>query len=333
MLRRILIISILLSSTPLFSAKIKLNKRWVQKHMNQVTTSVSMDVMDVKDSPNDPFDDGDIHMGGKSPDAGLPLVAEIMNAGLAPQAQALKFAQTHSGKTIHVTGVWRLWFEHPPNDKTGQVQNINGTIKMTKPANVKRWTNPDHLFEVHPITEFTDDNGSRLQLSKSVQFVEGIKEFDPKTVFPYYEKKTVRISETGGSDGSLTLDSSKSQYNYVMFLVRLHGDASQTTSKDGYLLYGEIHDRQGKAIKLECDEEDSCVRRLVVAKDTQPYQVLKLATAKHVDGKCFEVLGIPRINLERVSYILLNPDEFKNRPVYLPYEMILVGAKPSTLCQ
>jgi hypothetical protein len=333
MLRKLLLVSLLISSVPLFSADITLNKKWVQKHMNQVTTSITMDVRDVKDAPNNPFNDGDIHMGGKSPEAGLPLVAEIMNAGLKPQKQALEFAQKHSGKSIHVTGVWRLWFEHPPSGKGSQVQKINGNIRLTKPAHVTRWTNPDHFFEVHPITEFADDGGVQLDLPDSIHFVDGIKKYDPKDVFPFYEQQEVEISETAGAKGTITIDSKKSKYNYVVFLVRFHGSATQTSSHDGYLLFGEICDWKGKQIELNCQEEQTCVRRMIVANDTQPFQVFNLAPAKNMQGKCFKVLGIPRINLERVNYILKNPEEFADGPVYLPYEMILVGAEPSPLCK
>jgi hypothetical protein len=333
MKRRILLIALLLIATPLFSAKITLNKKWIGQHMNEVTTSISMDVMDVKDRPNTPLADGDIHMGGKSLNAGLPLVAEIMNAGLPPEVKELKFAQSHSGKTIQMTGIWRLWFEHSPAGAAGQIQKINGPIKMTRPAHVSGWTNPDHLFEVHPILSFGEKKADEMDFPESVHFVNGIKQYDLKTVFSYYEKKTVKIAESGGADGTISLDSTKSQYNYVKFVVRLQGKAVQTKSKDGYRLFGEIDDLKGNPIKLECDDEDACVRRMVVANDTEPFRFLKLSPGKSMDGSCFLALGIPRINLERINFILQNPDDFKGHPIHLPYEMILVGAQTTTACK
>ena len=336
MLRKAMVVALLLAGTvPAFSAKITLDKAWVKKHMNQVTTSIGMDVMDVKPAPNAPVDDGDIHMGGKSEDAGLPLVAEIMNAGLPPQAQALKFAQDHKGKSIHVTGAWRLWFEHPPTGADdGQVQAIQGEIKMTRPGNVKAWTNPDHMFEVHPITKF--ENGQTLEIANSVHMVDGIKQYDPKKVFPFYEGQVVTISETAGDSGTITMESSKSQYNYVIFLVSLQGNAVQTETQDGFLAYAEIFDWQGNLIPLTCSAGELCVRRMVIPNDTEPYTVLKLDKTKaaaDVDGQCYQVLGIPRINLERVNYVLQHSDQYQDGSVFLPYEMILVGAKASNKCK
>ena len=41
-------------------------------------------------------------------------------------------------------------------------------------------------------------------------------------------------------------------------------------------------------------------------------------------------MGIPRMNLERLTFYLNHPEKFNGKKVALPYEMIVIGAEPKT---
>src|SRR5262245_22011150 len=89
-------------------------------------------------------DDGDLHMAGRpGPFVALPMVAEIVNARLEREDVVKRARELGTSQKANISGFWRLWFEHPPS--TVLVQG--GTVP--KPTN----TNPDHIFEIHPITE------------------------------------------------------------------------------------------------------------------------------------------------------------------------------------
>jgi hypothetical protein len=95
-----------------------------------------------KPSPSKPSDDGDIHISGTAPEIGLLTVAEIMNAADFPVT--LKHVQDNLGGTIQMVGVWRIWPEHG-----GESHHVQGEAD---PSEITE-TNPDHIFEIHPLTQ------------------------------------------------------------------------------------------------------------------------------------------------------------------------------------
>ena len=94
-------------------------------------------------SPSKPSNDGDIHISGTAPQIGLLTVAEILNAKDFPQT--LAFIQTRlGGQAVPMTGVWRIWPEHG-----GESHHVQG---QADPDDITD-TNPDHIFEIHPLTK------------------------------------------------------------------------------------------------------------------------------------------------------------------------------------
>src|ERR1700694_5331271 len=137
-------VSAVLICLPAFAETLALNKAFVQKYMNKATITATLEV-DVH--PNTPHaiskggDDGDIHMAGRAKEIGLPLVAEIVNARAESKALTL-LVNPAAQQPTRVTGVCRIWFEH-----LGTAPQVQGQA-VPLPAT----SNPNHLFEIHPIT-------------------------------------------------------------------------------------------------------------------------------------------------------------------------------------
>jgi hypothetical protein len=233
-------------------------------------------------------------MAGRAEEVGLPLVVEIMNAGAAAQSAVLNDAEADAGgPPVRVSGAWRVWFEHPGGD---QLQGEDVPVPQD--------TNPDHVFEIHPVSKFAGD--SALQ---SFVPIPGYKPYDAETAFSHYEKLTASIQSTATST---TIQSPKVGYNYAEFLIELAGDPAPSDD-GGFLVLAQV---------LADDEEvvTSGLRRMAFAPNTQ--------AAQHVSGlhqgDRMHVLGIPRVNLERVSFLTArHPGE--TFQAQLPYEMIIVA--------
>src|SRR5215813_3525952 len=125
---------------------VALTKGFVKKYKDKATISTTFDIDKHHNKPN-PIgtgsQDGYIHIAGRDTVVRLPMVAEIVNG--AKETNALNFLlQSTPGQSIPLTGVWRLWFEHPGSED--QVQGDDVAVAAN--------TNPDHIFEFHPVVKF-----------------------------------------------------------------------------------------------------------------------------------------------------------------------------------
>jgi hypothetical protein len=98
----------------------------------------------------------------------LPVVGEIANAALHKDAMEIVHHSGGSGKPLSVTGVWRIWPEH-----SGSKTETQG-----KPLEAYTIANPEHVFEIHPVTRLND-----LGLLDSFIPVEGFKPGDDNRTF------------------------------------------------------------------------------------------------------------------------------------------------------
>src|SRR5947208_310668 len=116
--------------------ELTLNKSFIDRHKNRVTVTTDFLIDAAKDKPNTGKNDGDLHVAGRpSDDIGLMTVAEIQNAKDVPKALDFVTANTNTGVSVRMTGVWRVWFEH-----SGGANHVQGSdLKKTKS------TNPDHV--------------------------------------------------------------------------------------------------------------------------------------------------------------------------------------------
>ena len=252
--------------------------------------------------------DGDIHMAGRANEIQLPVVAEMVNARLEPDTVAT-LNDTSQGQKVLMTGVWRIWFEH-----LGKEDQIQGN-----PVDVPANSNPAHLFEIHPITNFAGND-----LLTSFTEIKGYTAYPAHVAFPFYEKVAATIQ---ASDGAISIASGEGKYNYAEFEIELAGTAACTDSGGTKV---SCDDGEAKSLFVLADVFDSRedgedpvtadARRMVFVVGTDPaVQVAKLSK-----GDRLHVLGIPRVNLSEVAAIA-GPGATRT---HLPYEMIIVAVLP-----
>lgn len=280
-----------------------LQNTFLEKYKNRATIGANYFVDRAHKKPNaikSDGQDGDLHFAGRAQDVGLPLVAEIVNAGAGSQQTAV--AAVHqaagSGAAVPLTGAWRIWFEHPPGQGAAQVQGE----PVPAPSN----TNPDHVFEIHPVLGVAGD-----AVAGSFVPIPGFTAYDAQTAFGDYEHLQATIQS---NDSATEIVSQKAGHNYAEFVMELAGPP--TPVADGYFALATIQDLEGNTVVSD-------PRRMVFVAGTAPAEAVKDLNA----GDQLHVLGIPRVNLERVSYAMQTSG---GAPVTvpLPYEMIVVGVYP-----
>lgn len=303
LLLRILVLATFASipASAQFNYTVVLKKAWVKKYADRATIDATMTVLRTHKSPNkisDDGKDGDLHFAGTSTDIGLPFVAEVVNATMAGQKDAVDLikASQASGDPLQISGAWRLWFEHPSNKQT------QGGNNAFHPDN----TNPDHSFEIHPVNKVdTEDIGA------SFVMVPGYTAYTAATAFTFFDACRVQIK---ASQSGITIRSKKLKYNYVEFDIELT-HAPKAVS-DGFIASARITVDDGDETVVEGE------RRMIFVAGTKAAEAIADASA----GDRFTVLGIPRINLKRVLTLVAQhgTSQFETG---LPYEMIIVGVR------
>lgn len=280
---------------------IVLKRAWIEKFKDRATIDATFTVDHAHPKPNSPVKDGDMHVAGRAPqEIGLPMVAEIMNAAAANEQGAVKqvHANEGNGQSIPVTGVWRIWFEHPPSSGS-QIQFAN----VPPAAN----TNPDHVFEIHPLTKVGNND-----LIPSFHDISGFTPKDAQAAFAAYEKLSVSIQATASA---VTLTSSKSGFNYVLFTA--HATGKVTPLQDGGLAF------LASVLPKEGEEDDAIAEevRMIFVAGSEPFNRVKSGFGI---GDELTVLGIPRLNLNALSsFVATAGGGAVTRK--LPYEMIIVA--------
>jgi hypothetical protein len=302
----LLIVSMLAPAVIIEGMTLALTRGFVKKYKDKVTITTSLRVDEHHLKPNDVAEDGDIHMAGRDTLVLLPMVAEIPNG--RNEKDAMQFLLgTSPGQQVDVTGVWRLWFEHPSADGTLQKQ---GDL-VQKPDD----SNPKHLFEIHPITRFASFNclDSFLPIvDNQTHPTEQYVATPATTAFPHYLGRTLRIWR---SSTAIMLNSKKAVYNYTDFFIKLTGKPKDVG--DGFMVFAEISATKNFEEPLLVEGN----RRMIFAKDSAPANAVK----NLVKGDKLHVLGVPRVNLHDVFDVASNlaiGEEF-SEPI--PFEMIIVA--------
>jgi hypothetical protein len=283
------------------AARLVLKRKFVEVHKNRATLDAQFIVDHAKKTVN-PISsggkDGDLHIAGRAQkEVGLPMVAEIVNAKEQQAAIAKVREAEDSGKPVRMSGVWRIWFEHP-----GKVEHIQGN-PVAKPAN----TNPDHVFELHPVSGV-----GGVSLISSFKWIPGYKAYTADRSFPEYEKLTATVRAT---KTSITIDSRNAGYNYSEFNALISGQPK--TFDDCVIANATILDENDPENKPA-----SGLRRLVFLKGMAGLDQVK-------KGAEVRILGIPRLNLERLLDMIQGQEGKTLTNVKLHYEFIVVGiAKP-----
>jgi hypothetical protein len=300
----LLLVPLLVVST-LEAGTLTLSKKFVQDNKNRATIDLKLELDAHLTGPHKigaGGDDGDVHMAGRSDQVRLPMVAEIINAGIESDSVKL-MNSTADGATIVASGVWRIWFEHP---STGN--QIQGK-KVAVPAN----TNPDHVFEIHPITKFGTFDIAKSSfvpiLGKTKNEDCSYHAYPAARAFAEYERQNATVSVT---NTSISITAKKVGFNYAEFLLDPVGKS--TPGNDGVFVLADVFDVSDPETPVT-----SSPRRMVFVSGTDPAQTLVDLEGKKRSGP-LHVLGIPRVNLAEVAQISGNSVD-----VSLPYEMIVVA--------
>lgn len=305
---QIFLLLVLLITSPLVvqaDITVALTKGFVKKYKDKATIPTTFRVDKHHNTPN-PIgggsDDGDIHIAGRDSVVLLPMVAEIIN-GKREDDTFNFMMQTTAGQSIPIVGVWRLWFEHPGHDD--QIMGLTVPV----PTN----TNPDHIFEFHPVAKFGDFDclDSFLPIADQSHEFRG---YPADKAFGAYEQRPGTITQ---SNTAIMIMSNKAGYNYAEFEMRLTGKPKDVG--DGYIVLANVFNAGAPANAEPLTQEP---RRMIFVKGSKPAD--KIATMKK--GDTLHVLGIPRVNLNEVYAIangLQGHEEYSEGG--LPYEMIIVA--------
>jgi hypothetical protein len=274
---------------------ITLDNTFIEAYKDRVTIDVSMTVDKADTRPHPALVDGDFHIAGSSPEIGLPFVAEIQNAAKEKEATDLVRGIAGIGRPLAVAGVWRIWSEH-----VGESEETQG-----KEIAESESTNPDHVFEIHPVTR-----AAELDLLRSLHPVKGYRPGSADLVFRTFEKIPCRISPGAAMT---TVVTPKKQFNDAEFLLEAGREPQQAVS-DGRFVVGAVLDLKGNVLVPRV--------RMVFVKDSPPEKIVQALPP----GGHLHVFGLPRINLADVaSRVARSGDEPGLLTPGLPYEIVIVG--------
>jgi hypothetical protein len=249
---------------------IRLRRDFVETYKNRITIEATFTVDRAHEKPNTPSKDGDLHIAGRAPEIKLPTVAEIMNAKDHGDAvDAIHDAET-TGTPIAISGAWRIWAEHAGSDD--QIQG-----KALQPFTT---TNPDHVFEVHPVSTV-----GTIDTLPSLKPIQGFKYKDAEQAFFVYEQVRLDMHVT---PTTVTLHTTGAGYNYVKFILELEEDPTFEVA-DGMFVRASVLDLEGELLARH--------RRMAFVAGSAPLQ--RIRTMRK--GDQMSVIGIPRLNMAVLS--------------------------------
>jgi hypothetical protein len=232
-----------------------------------------------------------------------------MNA--ATQQPAMKLLQSHAGEgrtdnpRIAITGVWRMWPEHLGAKGNPFYQGMILSDSVIK----KKTTNPDHVFELHPLTKVAD-----IDVTGSLHEIDGYSPWYAWHVLEQVAKKKITITS---DKKTISIALKQMPYNYVDAWIRLD---SIWKVKDGAFALCTVLDydyKPGDPVHEKVIGEDI---RVGFVKGSEAY----LEAISKGNTGIMHVLGTTRVNLAVVAAYTHghSPDPIE---ITLPLEIVAVG--------
>ena len=284
-----------------------LRKSFIDSFKNKLTITANYEVYFAHKNPNSGSKDGDLHFAGFDKKIGLPIVAEIMNAKEFDDAVQKVHDFEGKGKPqnkVPLSGVWRLWCEHPGDIEAFKQGKMNIEIENTNPA---------HVFEIHPVTKI-----DAIDLSASLHKINGYSYKDAEDAFSRYSNLRCKIKQTAKT---ITIETNGIGYNYVDFWLKFNSSDNLVVS-DGLFAFCTIYNSDFDPV--DEDQGDLIAHKLRVAfvKGSSLYD--KAKTSKK--GDFLHVVGIPRINLTLISWRAVHANTQPEVLTWnLPFEIVAVG--------
>jgi hypothetical protein len=296
---------------------IELDNEFINEYANRATITSEFTITGIsRDHPDEK--DGEVHNGGWADEAGLSCVAEVMNVARDGQAADDAFRKALKGrKKVTVTGAWRIWGEHAGGGNQFQVRGPKPAGDLPGAP-----SNPDHVFEIHPVTIIKVD-GKETDASSAIGDTPNFKPNDAHHAFvDLFETAPCKIVPMADRTMIVTRPV---QLNFTDFLIRPEGKLNEM--KDGsHSVICTVFDTDGELLVRN--------RRMVFVKGTAAdgaVQELKR------DG-VLRVVGFARIDLALVQWRVQHRNDTHDKTGHvfavpplewgLPYEMIIVSAKP-----
>jgi len=277
------------------SIEIEIHKTFIEHYKNRVGIHTTFTVDKAMGSPLPASFDGDMHFAGRAPEVALPIVAELANA--SDQKAAIDFVHSveGTGQPVRVSGMWRIWPEHA--GKGGEAQ---GT-----PLAAFGTDNPDHVFEIHPVTEIND-----LDLRGSFTPVKGFSPGGAQRTFGLYAKVPCTLTV---KPNTIAIVTETGLYNDVEFIMKL-ADEPQLVVSDGRFVIASARDLDDNLLVPRL--------RMVFAKGTAPERTVRALSG----GDRLHVYGMPRLDFAEISRRV--GDHVENPALLtlpLPYEILIFG--------
>ncbi|MBI5705687.1 MAG: hypothetical protein HZC36_01730 [Armatimonadetes bacterium] len=258
------------SGVPFAQPVLKLKNSFIDQLKNRATLSTQFTI-DAVTERHDQDKDGDLHIIGRSSDVGLRVIAEIKNALSFGPAEDLAIASvTH---TLPVTGVWRLWFEHPET-QSDMVQFADVSVGTS--------LNQKHVFELHPLLRIGTED-----LKASVGFVNGYLPYTSAYAFfrdPSKSYATGSIKVKRDATWT-TLKCNTKAFNHVLLEAKL---VSKAPLAGG--------DGTAATVTVMIGTQNLTMR-VITASGTKADIAINALTA----NKRFSLLAIPRVKLSWIA--------------------------------
>jgi hypothetical protein len=279
---------------------IDLDRSFIEAYKDRVTIRTTFTVDAAASRPNPTIFDGDFHFAGRAPEVGFRLVGEIINAASQDSAVALVRRAESTKVPLQLTGVWRLWPEHALGTRQEQ----------GRPVDPLRNANPEHVFEVHPVTRI-----GRLDLLESFATLEGYLPGDAKRSFGIYEEARYSLVV---QPKRISITTPSGLYNDVRFIMQVRPEAQMVVG-DGRFVWAAILDLDGSPLVERL--------RMVFVRGTPPERTVRSLEP----GTRLLVWGKPRVSFAGLSRIIRESARdstlLEGR---LPYEITVLGIYPET---